>query len=87
MAVNQSGFKPGDSSINQVIGTTHEVYHSFNEGYEVRVVCLDFSKAFDKVWHDLSLSAKLLADDTSLFSEVFNVDASAKELNYDLSEV
>ena len=127
------------------------MYQSFGEGYEVRCVFLDISKAFDKVWHealilklkensilgkllnlikdflknrkqkivlngqfcswsnvnagvpqgcilgpllllmyisdltnDLSSSAKLFVDDTSLFSVVFNVDASAKELNDDL---
>ena len=37
--------------------------------------------------NDLSSSAKLFADDTSLFSVVFNVDATAKELNDDLAKV
>ena len=37
--------------------------------------------------NDLSSSAKLFADDTSLFSVVFNVDTSAKELNDDLAKV
>ena len=36
--------------------------------------------------NDLSSSAKLFVDDTSLFSVVFNVDASAKELNDDLAK-
>ena len=36
--------------------------------------------------NDLSSSAKLFAGDTSLFSVVFNVDATAKELNDDLVE-
>ena len=31
--------------------------------------------------------AKLFADDTSLFSAVFNVKVSAKEVNDDLAEV
>ena len=44
---NQSGFKTGDSCINQFISITHEVYKSFDNGYEVRCVFLDISKAFD----------------------------------------
>ena len=28
---------------------THEIYHSVEEGYEIRGVSLDISKAFDKV--------------------------------------
>ena len=154
IAANQSGLKPGDSCINQLIAITHEIYHSFDAGYEVRGVFLDICKAFDEVWHeglilklkqngisgkllnlikdflksrkqrvilngqfsswadvdagvhqgsilgpllfliyindltnDLLSSAKLFADDTSLFSVVFNVDATAKELNGDLAKV
>ena len=48
---NQSGFQTGDSYINQLISITHEIYKSFDDGYEVRGVFLDISKAFDKVWH------------------------------------
>ena len=48
---NQSGFKPGDSSINQILSITHEIYNSFDEGLELRSVFLDISKDFDKVWH------------------------------------
>ena len=49
---NQSGFKPADSCTNQLISITHEIYQSFDDGFEVRGVFLDISKAFDKVWHD-----------------------------------
>ena len=49
---NQSGFKPGDSSTNQLVSITHEIYQSFDDGFEVRSVFLDISKAFDKVWHN-----------------------------------
>ena len=49
---NQSGFKPGDSCINQLLAITHEIYKSFDDGFEVRGVFLDISKAFDKVWHE-----------------------------------
>ena len=45
---NQSGFKRGDSCINQLISITHEIYKSFGDGYELRGVFLDISKALDK---------------------------------------
>ena len=48
----QSGFKPGDSCTNQLISITHEIYQSFDDGFEVRGVFLDISKAFGKVWHN-----------------------------------
>ena len=46
---NQLGL---DSSINQLLSIIHDIYKSFDCGYEVRGVFLDISKAFDKVWHD-----------------------------------
>ena len=48
---NQSGFKQGDSCINQLLSITHDIYQSLDQGYEVRSVFLYISKAFDKVWH------------------------------------
>ena len=45
----QSGFKSGDSYINQLLSIFHEIYHSMDEGYEIRVVLLDISNAFEKV--------------------------------------
>ena len=48
----QSGFKPDDSCTNQLISITHEIYQSFDDGFEVSGVFLDISKAFDKVYHD-----------------------------------
>ena len=49
---NQSGFTPGYSYINQLLSITHEIYKSFDDGYEVSGVFLDISEAFDKVWHN-----------------------------------
>ena len=51
ISANQSGFKPGDSCISQLLSITYNIYKSFDDGYEVRGVFLDISKAFDKVWH------------------------------------
>ena len=52
MSQHQSGFKPGDSCINQFLLITHEIYQPFDHGFDVRNVFLDISKAFHKVWHD-----------------------------------
>ena len=48
---NQSGFKQSDSCIYQLLSITHEIYQSFDNGFEVRGIFLDISKAFGKVWH------------------------------------
>ena len=150
---NQSGFRPGDSTINQLLSITHSVFEAFdcNPTLEVRSVYLDISKAFDRVWHDgliyklrrcgisgnlllllrsflsnrkqrtvlngqssgwgnisagvpqgsilgplffliyindlsqnLRCSAKLFADDTSLFTIVKDTRAAATDMNHDL---
>ena len=51
LSTYQSGFLPGRSTVTQLI----EVYHSFcksiDRNKEVRVIFLDISKAFDRVWH------------------------------------
>ena len=47
---NQSGFKSGDSYITQLLSITHEIFQSFDKGFEVRSVFLDIFKAFNKVW-------------------------------------
>ena len=47
----QSGFRPNDFCINQLISTAHDIYGAFdaNPSREVRSIFLDLSKAFDKV--------------------------------------
>lgn len=47
----QSGFTPGDSTTNQLSIICHNIYSALDEGDEVHGVFLDFTKAFDKVWH------------------------------------
>ena len=51
LSSNRSGFRPGDSCINQIISITYEIYQSFDNDLEVRGVFSDISKAFDKVWN------------------------------------
>ena len=50
---NQSGFRPGDSTTNQLLYLVSEIHDAFDDPkcLEVRAVFLDISKAFDKVWH------------------------------------
>ena len=48
---NQSGFKPGDYCINQLLSIIDEIYKSFDDGWEIRSVFLGISKALNKVWH------------------------------------
>ena len=52
LSKNQSGFRPGDSTIHQLISITSSIYESFENYDETRAVFLDISKAFDKVWHE-----------------------------------
>ena len=51
---NQSGFRSGDSTTNQLLYLVNEIHKAFDgpKSLEVRAVFLDISKAFDKVWHD-----------------------------------
>ena len=51
---NQSGFRPGDSTTNQLLYLVNEIHQAFEnpKSLEVRAVFLVISKAFDKVWHD-----------------------------------
>ena len=48
----QSGFRPGDSCIYQLISITSSIHEAFENFDETRALFLDISKAFDKVWHD-----------------------------------
>ena len=51
---NQSGFRPGDSTTNQLLYLVNIIHEAFEEkkSLETRAVFLDISKAFDKVWHE-----------------------------------
>ena len=41
---NQSGFKEGDSCINQLFSITHDIYDSSDQGYEVSGVFQIFQR-------------------------------------------
>ena len=51
LSPKQSGFRPGDSTVNQLCFITHRIYESLQNGKEVRAVFIDLSRAFDKVSH------------------------------------
>ena len=48
----QSGFIPGDSTVNQLTYLYNTFCQALDSGKEVRVVFCDVSKAFDRVWHE-----------------------------------
>ena len=54
LSKHQSGFRPGDFCIYQLLAITHDIYLSFDSSLslETRGVFLDISKFFDRVWHD-----------------------------------
>ena len=49
----QPGFRPGDSTVNQLLSIVNSIFTAFdcNPTLDVRSVYLDISKAFDRVWH------------------------------------
>ena len=47
----QSGFIPGDSTVNQLLFLYNAFCKALDAGKEVRVIFCDISKAFDRVWH------------------------------------
>ena len=49
LSLNQSGFRLGDSCINQLLSINHEISNAFDKILEIRGIFLDISKAFDKV--------------------------------------
>ena len=49
---HQSGFRPGDSTTNQLAYLYHEFSKALDLKKDVRIVFCDISKAFDRVWFD-----------------------------------
>ena len=48
---HQSGFRPKDSTVYQLLCLASDFYKALDMGKEIRIVFCDISKAFDKVWH------------------------------------
>ena len=48
---HQSGFRPNDSTTNQLSYLYHEFCKALDARKDVRIVFCDISKPFDKVWH------------------------------------
>jgi len=51
LSIWQSGFIPGSSTVTQLVEIYNEFCKAIDNGKEIRVVFLDISKAFDRVWH------------------------------------
>ena len=50
LSSKQSGFRPGDSTINQLLKICHNIYSTLDTGEEILAIFIDFTKAFDRVW-------------------------------------
>ena len=48
---HQSGFVPGDSTVNQLVYMYNLFSKALNDKKDIQLVFCDQSKAFDKVWH------------------------------------
>ena len=51
ISIHQSGFTPGDSTVNQLVQIYHLLCEALDKKKDVRIVFFDISKAFDRVWH------------------------------------
>ena len=47
----QSGFLPNSSTVTQLTEVYNDFCNTVSMGKEIRIVFLDISKAFDRVWH------------------------------------
>jgi hypothetical protein len=52
ISIWQSGFLPGTSTVTQLIEIYDQFCKAVSKGKDIRVVFLDISKAFDRVWHE-----------------------------------
>ena len=48
----QTGFKPEDSCIDELISIAHKIYQSLDATLEVSSVFLNKPKSFDKAWQE-----------------------------------
>ena len=80
---NHSGFKPGDSCINQLLSITQE----FGVPQGSILGPLLFLIYINDLAHGLTSNTKLFADDTSLFSVIHDSVITTSELNSDLFRI
>jgi hypothetical protein len=60
LSSRQYGFQPGKSTIDLLTHTTQNWTDALHKGHEVKVIALDISRAFDRVWHK-GLLSKLMS--------------------------
>ena len=51
ISLKQSGFIPGDSTVNQLVHLYHLFAEALDNKKDIRITFCDISKAFDRVWH------------------------------------
>lgn len=69
LIAENSGFKKGDSTINQLVHIVHNIYKGLDNRNDVCMVFLDISKAFDKVFHEgLLFKLRQLGIEGNLFN-------------------
>ena len=54
LSIRQAGFRPGRSTLDQILFLSHSIWDGFNKprpGSRTILSTIDFSKAFDSVWH------------------------------------
>jgi retron-type reverse transcriptase len=56
LSPNQHGFRPQFSTLSNLVNTYNSIYSKLNRNECLDMVCIDFSKAFDKVPTDILLS-------------------------------
>ena len=75
-----SGYKPLDSSINQLVYLSHKIYEALGKGLDVCYVSLDATAAFDRVWHDgLLFKLRKIGITGNLFSWLSSYLADRKQ--------
>ena len=73
LSPNQSDFCTWDSCINQHLSITHDIYHSFDEGFETTAIFLNISTAFEKFWLEgLIYELRLYGFSSELLSLLIN---------------
>ena len=60
----QYGFRSSRSTADVLTVITHRISRALDSNLDARVITLDISKEFDKVWHK-GLLHKMFADDTT----------------------